>query len=133
MPPSPLAVLTALALLLVGGTVVAAVLLRRRVLRERAEEWSRFQRARAAHPDARVFEVVEVYQNARSGTKAIIEWHGTQGRQDAWFDGFFLPPGALALVTGRTGYGPHNDDPAVFYVRWDQVHTWVRPEVRAAP
>jgi hypothetical protein len=57
-----------------------------------------------------------VYQRARTGTKALIVWDGVTWDQDTWFKGRDQRVGVFVLVQGRSGWGPHNRNPNVFYV-----------------
>ncbi|MFI5492384.1 hypothetical protein [Actinoplanes sp. NPDC051859] len=81
-----------------------------------AMAWQNLMAATAAHPGAYLCFVERVYQRARRGTKAVIVWAGTDLRQDTWFWHFNPAAGATLLVYGSAGYGPHNHNPAVFYV-----------------
>lgn len=81
----------------------------------RTWQWRTLQRWWRDHPDAELVTVMDVYQVARTGTKAVVvRQHG--GRQDAWFPGRRVRTGSHALVVaGNSGWGPHNRDPHVFY------------------
>lgn len=86
---------------------------------ELAEQWDNFQLAVRDNPNAYPCQVTNPYQCSATGTKAIITWIQTNREQDSWFEDDWPEPGEYLLVTGRIGYGPHNNDPNVFFV--DQV------------
>ncbi|WP_194918223.1 hypothetical protein [Catenulispora rubra] len=58
----------------------------------------------------------QVYQRARTGTKAIVVWQETGQRQDTWFEGTWPRQGTRLYVRGKVGYGPHNHNPSVLYL-----------------
>ncbi|GAA1146231.1 hypothetical protein GCM10009664_12920 [Kitasatospora gansuensis] len=125
-------------LLLGAGLLALAIAVpRRRRRRERAAlaaQWDwmlRQQEARWA-AGARLLQAVNVYQRARRGSKAQVHWCGSGLVQDAWFEGWHVPPGAFVLVTGEVGWGPHNQIKDVLYVRPHQVHGWVPASAPAA-
>ncbi|WP_033339562.1 hypothetical protein [Catenuloplanes japonicus] len=68
-------------------------------------------------PGAHRCYVAHVYQRARRGAKVVIVWTATDARQDTWFWGYWPASGATLLIQGRNGYGPHNNNPNVFYVQ----------------
>lgn len=60
--------------------------------------------------------VLNSYQHARRGTKAVVQWLRDGSQQDAWIEGLWVATGSyLVLREGSTGYGPHNLNPHVFY------------------
>ena len=63
---------------------------------------------------ARVTRITQRYP--RRGTKAWLWWHASNEQQDAWFEGQFPPFGAWVVVSGSDGYGPHTNNPHIFYV-----------------
>lgn len=113
------------ALVVVFFVVRANTKIRKRTERL-AAQWHQLQAA-AAHgrrEGAHLLQVVEVYQYARTGSKAIIAWCDTGLRQDAWFEGQRLPPGMFMLVKASSGWGPHNNNPNVLYVSREGVRAW---------
>ncbi|MDH6710113.1 hypothetical protein P3T27_006862 [Kitasatospora sp. MAA19] len=52
--------------------------------------------------------------------------------QDAWFNGWHVPPGAFVLVMGNVGWGPHNGIRNVLYPEPWQMHGWVPASVPEA-
>ena len=94
---------------------------RRRRDLEMSQQWDAMQAAQLATPQAALVEVITVYQPARRGTKAIVRWLASGYQQDTWFQDYWPEAGAIALVRGTTGWGPHNQNPSVFYVRPDQI------------
>lgn len=67
-------------------------------------------------------QAVNVYQRARRGSKVVIRWCDTGATQDAWFWHRQIVPGAYLMVRGTAGFGPHNNNPHVFYVQPQEVH-----------
>jgi hypothetical protein len=102
------------------GLVVAATVghkrWRRRADAEISEQWDDIHRQKATTPGADLAEIATVYQRARRGTKAIIEWIESGERQDTWFAHHWPAPGAIVLIRGSTGWGPHNHNPNTYYV-----------------
>lgn len=93
-----------------------------RALRQQAVQELRLRDGRDGH----LAFVERVYQRARTGAKAIIVWDATGNRQDAWFhDWPNIPAGTYLLLVGTTGYGPHNHNLRVYYVRRHQVLTMI--------
>ncbi|WP_067804959.1 hypothetical protein [Actinomadura formosensis] len=91
-------------------------------LRQEAVQGLRLRDGRDGH----LAYVERVYQRARTGAKAIIVWDATGTRQDAWFhDWPGISAGTYLLLVGTTGYGPHNHNPQVYYVRPHQVLTMI--------
>ena len=76
--------------------------------------------------------VQQVYQRANRGTKAVIVWAETGWRQDAWFWYFWPAPGSTLLVLGAVGFGPHNQNPDVFFVNQGGVLAAALPGAQAA-
>ncbi|MEU4827123.1 hypothetical protein AB0H37_35090 [Actinomadura sp. NPDC023710] len=112
-------------LLWLGGTALrrhSARQAERRALRQQAVQEVRLRDGRDGH----LAYVERVYQRASTGAKAIIVWDATGNRQDAWFhDWPGIPTGTYLLLAGTTGYGPHNHNPRVYYVRPGQVLTMI--------
>ena len=86
----------------------------------------------AATPDAELAEVTHVYQSARFGTKAVITWLANGKQQDAWFEGTWPGSGAVVLLRGVTGWGPHNQNPEVFYVLPEELLAMMSAGTRRA-
>jgi hypothetical protein len=97
-----------------------------------ARRWDSMELRRAMTPDAGLIGIAGVYQSARRGTKAVIVWLATGREQDAWFADIWPAPGSVALVRGSTGWGPHNHNPEVFYVRLDQILHMLPPDTPEA-
>jgi hypothetical protein len=87
----------------------------------RWEMWESIQAHRLAVPGSELAEVQVVCQRARHGTKAVIKWLSTGRQQDTWFAGSRPELGCVVLLRGSTGWGPHNQNPQVFFVRQDQL------------
>jgi hypothetical protein len=108
--------------------VVLAARRRRRLEREAlAAKWVWLLREQEARRStgARLLQVLSVHQRARRGSKASIRWYAGGAVQDAWFDGWHVPPGAFVLVTGNVGRGARNRIRNVLYVEPGHVHGWV--------
>jgi len=80
-----------------------------------AAQWDSLLNVAHENPDARLCAVARVYQHARTGTKAWVVWLDSGDQQDAWFAGMRVHADNTLLVHGESGYGPHNNDPNVFY------------------
>ncbi|MEV6606764.1 hypothetical protein [Kutzneria sp. NPDC051319] len=102
----------------------------RQLARWKELEW--LQALSAATPGAELAEVTRVYQSARFGTKAVITWLASGRRQDAWFEGNWPGPGAVVLLCGVTGWGPHNRNPDVFFVLPDELLAMMSAGTRKA-
>jgi hypothetical protein len=118
-------------LVVIGGLAAAVLLhLRSRARTREAEReqlaasWESLVLERDAARSNGVYlvQAVNVYQRAQRGSKAVIRWLDTGATQDAWFWNRHIPPGAYLMVRGGAGYGPHNNNPDVFYVRPEEVH-----------
>ncbi|WP_405590400.1 hypothetical protein [Streptomyces sp. NBC_01190] len=118
-------------LVLIVGLAAAVLLpLRSRARARKAErEWLAaswesliLERDAARANGVYLVQAVNVYQLAQRGSKAIIRWMDTGVTQDAWFWNWHIPPGSYLLVRGGAGYGPHNNNPNVLYVRPEEVH-----------
>ena len=107
------------ALIAVAVAIVAGPLRQRRRLRrlEAARQEAAAWRARGYH----LVQVVDTYQPARRGTKAIVMWDETGGRQDTWFWSMRPSQGSYLLVRGSVGWGPHNRNPNVLYLHPQDV------------
>lgn len=108
-----------LAVYLIATVVVLSVLLRTRAVRPRDaqlfEAWG-WAIAAQARQEVRIAHVVNSYQRARRGTKAVLQWWPNGARQDAWVEGAWFATGCyLILGAGQSGYGPHNRNPNVCY------------------
>ncbi|MEV6344965.1 hypothetical protein [Actinoplanes sp. NPDC051851] len=97
-----------------------------------AAAWQTLVLAAHHRPGTHICYVVHVYQSARRGTKAVIAWADTGARQDAWFWYFWPAAGSALLVIGAVGFGPHNRDPAVFFVDSGGVLALAPPGAQAA-
>jgi hypothetical protein len=91
------------------------------------EDWCAMQRLQNSSPGSGLVQVVSTYQRARRGTKAVVMWLESGYRQDSWFALNWPKPGATLLVQGSTGWGPHNRNPEVFYVKPNQILYWMPP------
>lgn len=108
---------------------------RSRARSRKLDEWlaGRLDAAVQAHwheADLNLAIIANPYQYARRGTKANIQWYCTDVWQDTWFQDLWPKPGSLVLLSGSSGYGPHNTNPNVFYVR--RVHEFLPPETHFA-
>ena len=107
-----------LAVCLIATVVVLFVVIRVNALRRRDarlfESWGWALEAQT-RADVRIAHVVNSYQRARRGTKAVLEWpNGT--RQDAWVEGAWFGTGCYLVVRHSfSAYGPHNRNPNVCY------------------
>jgi hypothetical protein len=124
----------AVAVVILAGWAARSVLARRRRDRDTAlaQQWAVLEQQRAMTPGAGLIEIANVYQSADRGTKAVIVWLDTGRQQDAWFADSWPTPGIVALVRGSTGWGPHNNNPAVFSVQPGQIVTTLPPGAREA-
>jgi hypothetical protein len=119
--------ITALGLVVCVVVLVVVLAIRNARRQQRARQVARWQRwesmqaLRASTPESELAEVAVVYQRARHGAKAVIVWLANGHRQDTWFEGNWPAPGSVVLVRGSTGWGPHNRNPEVFFVRPDQI------------
>lgn len=123
--------------LLVAGAAVVEILFlgpsRRRAREAKAAAaWQALMVAVQAWPGAHMCHVLSVYQRAGSGAKAVIVWAETGRRQDAWFWRFWPAPGSTLLVYGAAGFGPHNQNPDVWYVADGGVLASAPPGAQAA-
>lgn len=128
--------LTVTLILIVVGALIAwrqrpaAVAKRRRRAALRAWErdralasyWLHLQETCRASAHLHIAHVSQVYGSyPRRGTKAYITWLGIgHWVQDTWFESAWPAQGSWVVVSGSTGYGPHNHNPRVFYV--EQIH-----------
>ena len=121
-------------LLAVGASVIALAQWRQRsrdtVL---LNHWDALCACRDTTPSSVVIEVVQVYQRAQRGTKAVVVVDGIGQRHDAWFHGIAVrpAPSSLWLVLPHTGWGPHNQNP-VLYLNPDQLLATAPPGTREA-
>ncbi|SFR18020.1 hypothetical protein SAMN04488564_104698 [Lentzea waywayandensis] len=121
-----------------GVVALATVVLRRLKNRQVRQDalWSGYQRhmneLRDASPEAELASVAQVYQRAKSGTKAVIVWQRTGVEQDSWLEGMNPDPGDLLLLRGSPGWGPDSSSPNVFYVAPGQVLASMTVEAQAA-
>ena len=85
-----------------------------------------------------MIEVQSTYQRAQRGTKAWVRWcSGVSGvavgeQQDTWFFEDSWPPCTVLVVVPSIGWGPHNRDPEVLYLRRAQILATVEPGAHAA-
>jgi hypothetical protein len=80
-----------------------------------AAKWVRFAE-HATNAGLTIVHVVDVYQVARSGTKALITVYGDHQARDAWFWWDRIETGATLAVTFSSGYGPHSHHDGVIFV-----------------
>lgn len=80
-----------------------------------AAAWARFA-AVAGAPDVSMVTVVDVYQVARRGTKAVVTIHGLGRRRDAWLWWDRVAVGSMLVVRFAIGYGPHTNREDVLYI-----------------
>lgn len=110
------------AVFLVIGTCIIA--LNAHGQRQRDQElvarWDGLCAQRDSTPGAVMIEVIDVYQRAQRGTKAIVVVAGSGRPQDAWFWGTRPAPHSTWLVMPETGWGPHNQNP-VLYLNPEQL------------
>lgn len=78
--------------------------------RELLARWDRLCTQRDSTPGAVMIEVIDVYQRATEGTKAIIVVADSEQRQDTWFEDRWRPaPHSILLVKlPAMGWGPHH-------------------------
>jgi hypothetical protein len=67
--------------------------------------------------------VVRVYQRARHGTKALVDFGPTVGIQDTWWQGRVPPRGRYVFVEAHwwPGPGTHSGGPVIWIDRWDST------------
>jgi hypothetical protein len=82
--------------------------------------WQHAVQTCATYKQFRLAQVARITQRSQRGTKAWLRWHGSDDWQDAWFEGAFPPRGAWVVMSGADGYGPHTNNPRIFYVH--EVH-----------
>jgi hypothetical protein len=123
----------------VAGVVALATLVLRRLKNRQVRQdrlWFGYRKhmdeLREASPEAELAEVAQVYQRAKSGTKAAIVWQRTGIQQDSWFEDMNLDPGDLLLLRGGPGWGPDVSSPNVFYVAPGQVLSSMTVEAQEA-
>lgn len=80
-----------------------------------AARWVRFAE-HAAHDGLTIVHVVDVYQLAHNGTKAVITLHGDTQARDAWFWWDRVDIGTTLAVAFSSGYGPHTNRAGVIFV-----------------
>ena len=143
MPPdpsttsAPSAGLGAVLCLFVIGAIAAIIVLGARSARRgrdarAAAAWQNLLAVAHARPDAHVCRVSHVYQRAHRGSKAVILWAASGRRQDTWFWYFSPAAGSTLLISGVVGFGPHNQNPNVFYVESGGVLMSAPPGAEAA-
>lgn len=127
---------SAVLVLAVVAVVAFGVWLIRRRRRERdrelSQQWDALQELWERTPGAELVEVIEVYQRARRGTKAIVRCLDTGREQDAWFQAKLPAPGDLMVVRASVGWGPHNRNPDVLYVEPSNILEYLPPETLQA-
>jgi hypothetical protein len=110
--------------LLVGGLIWLIVYLaqsRSRGIRAQSARWQHAVQVCTMNPQFKLGHVTTVMQAyPNRGTMAWITWYGTTQPQQVWFEQAFPPQGSWVVVSGSTGYGPHNQNPQTFYVH--RVH-----------
>ena len=115
-------------LLILGGGFWLAIAIsksadqRRQAVRQLAVvRWQHAVQTCTTHEQFRLAQVIGITQRYPGrGTKAWLHWYGSHTQQDAWFEGEFPPRGAWVVVSGSDGYGPHTNNPHIFYVH--KVH-----------
>jgi hypothetical protein len=115
-------------LLILGGGIWLAIAIaksandRQQARRQLAlARWQHAVQTCATYEHFRLAQVTRItHRYPRRGTKAWLRWRGSDERQDAWFGGEFPPRGAWVVVSGSDGYGPHTNNPHIFYVH--KVH-----------
>jgi len=109
--------------------------------RELDESWTGLHRRAGGNAALRLIQVRKVYQKATTGTKAIVVHRSKGATQDTWFDGpqqdawFYnqrVQRGSILLVRESSGWGPHNHDPNVLYVRLHDVVDELPPVTESA-
>lgn len=80
-----------------------------------AAKWVRFA-GHAAHYGLTIVHVVDVYQLARNGTKAVVTVYGDHQARDAWFWWDRVEIGTTLAVAFSSGYGPHSHRDGVIFV-----------------
>ncbi|MDT3441636.1 MULTISPECIES: hypothetical protein [unclassified Pseudofrankia] len=70
----------------------------------------------AATPGAALVHVLQVYQYAARGTKAIVRDDASGYAFDAWFWWARVGPGQAVAVHAGAGWGPHTQRDNVLYV-----------------
>lgn len=107
----------AVVFLVIGASIVALNLYgQRRRDWELLARWDGLCAQRDSTPGAVIMEVVEVYQRAMRGTKAVVVIGDSGQRQDAWFEGTAMRPVPHTIWLVKlpvTGWGPHNQNPVL--------------------
>jgi hypothetical protein len=109
-------------LILCGGIWLAIAISKPANKRHKAQRrlvlprWHHAVQTCATFDQFRLAQVIYITQRSRHGTKAWLRWYRSNEQQDAWFDGEFPPCGAWVVVSGLDGYGPHTNNPRIFYV-----------------
>lgn len=80
-----------------------------------AAKWVRFAE-HAARDGLTIVHIVDVYQVARNGTKAVITVYGDHLARDAWFWWETVEAGTTLAVMFSSGYGPHSHRDGVIFV-----------------
>lgn len=70
----------------------------------------------AAHAGLTIVHIVDVYQRARTGTKAAITICGDPQPRDAWFWWDRAKTGTTVAVAFSSGNGPHTRRDGVIFV-----------------
>ena len=60
--------------------------------------------------------IVNVYQRAARGSKAVVQVCGQDNVVDTWFWWYWAEPGSLVSVLPEVGWGPHTARSGVHYV-----------------
>lgn len=68
-------------------------------------------------------QVIRVYQRARKGSKALVDFGPPVGVQDTWWPARTPPRGRFVLVEAHLwpGGGTHSGGPVVWIDRWDSI------------
>lgn len=64
--------------------------------------------------------VIRIYQRARRGTKAVVDFGPALGMQDTWWEGMTPPTGRWVVVTTHLWLPPgtHSHQPVFWIDRW---------------
>jgi hypothetical protein len=95
-----------------------------------AGDWARFAH-HAGQQGLFIVTVVDVYQLARQGTKAVIAAQGETHCRDAWLWWEWIDPGTTLAVALSTGFGTHTHRDGVVYVGSQQGGSGIYDRVSA--
>ena len=80
-----------------------------------AARWARFAE-KAAQDGFAIVHIVDVYQLAHNGTKAVITLYGDPRARDAWFWWDRVDVGATLTVAFSSGHGAHTNRDGVVFI-----------------